>query len=97
MLQVALKLKNSLTQLSSNESSMRDIEEDEWNKVKLFISLLQPFKIATEEICGDNYVVVSKLYPVFTSIKNHLNDCSKKNQYSLYKSVIENMLMENSQ
>jgi len=97
MLQVALKLKNSLTQLSSNESSMRDIEEDEWNKVKLVISILQPFEIATEEICGDNYVVVSKLYPVFTSIKNHLNDCSKKNHYSLYKSVIENMLMENSQ
>jgi hypothetical protein len=57
---------------------MRDTEEDEWNKVKLVILLLQPFKIFTEEIYGKNYVVVSKLYIVFTSIKNHLNDCSKK-------------------
>ena len=92
MLQVALKLKMSLTDLAANESSLQIISDDDWNKVKVVVSLLQPFKLATEEICGDNFVLVSSLYPVFISIKDHLNECGKKNTYSIYKSIIDNML-----
>ena len=52
MLQVALtlKLKRSLTQLASNESSMKAISVDDWTKVKIIVSLFQPFKVATEEL-----------------------------------------------
>ena len=71
---------------------MQIISDDDWNKVKVVVSLLQPFKLATEEICGDNFVLVSSLYPVFISIKDHLNECGKKNTYSIYKSIIDNML-----
>ena len=83
MLQVALKLKKSLTQLASNESSMKAIKDDDWSLVKIVVSLLQPLKVATEEICGENYVVIRRLYPVFTAIKDHLNDCLKKKLYSI--------------
>ena len=55
------------------------------------MSLLQPFKHATEEICGDNYVVVNRLYAVFNEIREHLTESSKKSAYSLYKTVIDKM------
>ena len=78
MLQVALKLKKSLTQLASNELAMKAINDVDWTKVKIVVALLHPFKVATEEICSENYFVISRLYSVFTAIKDYLNDCSEK-------------------
>ena len=92
MLQVALKLKKSLTGLASNEPSIDEISGDDRINVKIIVSLLQPFKHATEEICGDNFVVVSRLYAVLTEIREHLTESSKKSTYSLYKTVIDKML-----
>ena len=46
--------------------------------VALIIKILEPFKFATEEICGEKHVLMSLLYPVFVSIKYHLNECEKK-------------------
>jgi predicted AlkP superfamily pyrophosphatase or phosphodiesterase len=71
-------------------------------KYRFFDFLIPKFysnKLAPQLVKSNvrNFVVCSRQILWFTSIKNHLNDCSKKNHYSLYKSVIENMLMENSQ
>ena len=57
---------------------MDEISDDDLNNIKIIVSLLQPFKHATEEICGDNYVV---LYAVFIEIKEHLTESSKKSTY----------------
>ena len=94
MLQVALKLRKSLTELASNEISMDSIEDDDWKNVGIVVELLEPFKLATEEICGDDYVLMSRLYPVFIGIKDHLIDCEKKKKYDPYKSVVQEMIMK---
>ena len=51
---------------------MNNIENNDWKNVEIVIELLEPFKLATDEICGDDYVVMSSLYPVFIGIIEHL-------------------------
>ena len=57
--------------------------------MSLIIDILEPFKVATEEICGDKYGLMSQLYPVFITIKDHLNDCEKQKKYFLRNSTNE--------
>ena len=54
--------KNSLTQLSTAEPSINNIEINDWKNVKIVVELLEPFKLATDEICGDDYVVACIQY-----------------------------------
>jgi hypothetical protein len=77
MLNCALKLKKSLTDFSQTETQVKLTIED-WNSVAIVVDLLQPFKSATLEICGDKDVNIGKLYPVFNEIKDHLTNCLKK-------------------
>ena len=90
MLKVAIKLKKSLTQQAEKETFI-EISDDDWKNVSLIIDILEPFKVATEEICGDKHVLMSQLYPVFITIKDHLNDCEKQNKYFQYKCEIQQM------
>jgi hypothetical protein len=71
MLNCALKLKKSLTDFSQTEKQVKLTIED-WNSVAFVVDLLQAFKSATLEICGDKDVIISKLYPVFNEIKDCL-------------------------
>ena len=70
---------------------MKTIEDEDWNKVLAVVEILEPFKKATEEICGDNYVISSQLYCVFTILKDHLVEVDKKDKYNLFKKIIIDM------
>jgi hypothetical protein len=91
MFNCALKLKKSLTDFSQTETQVK-LTIQEWNSVAIVVDLLQPFKSATLEICGDKDVNISKLYPVFNEIKDHLSDCLKKPKFLEYKTVLTNMI-----
>ena len=91
MFNCALKLKKSLTDFSQTETQVKLTIQD-WNSVAIVVDLLQPFKSATLEICGDKDVNISKLYPVFNEIKDHLSDCLKKPKFLEYKTVLTNMI-----
>ena len=91
MLNSVLKLKESLTDFAQTESQKK-LTSDDWKAVLVVVDILQPFKSATLEICGDKDVFISKLYPVFNEIKDHLNDCLKKPKFAEYKLVLQNMI-----
>ena len=94
MIAVALRTRMSLMDLVSkpeNELSGFSFDEKEWNTLLHLKDILEPFKKATLDLCGDN-ITASQLFPIMDHLNKHLRKSLNKREYIPYKSAFDSMI-----
>ncbi|RNA00066.1 hypothetical protein BpHYR1_009411, partial [Brachionus plicatilis] len=71
-----------------NELSGFSFDEKEWNTLLHLKDILEPFKKATLDLCGDN-LTASQLFPIMDHLNKHFRKSLNKREYIPYKSAFD--------
>lgn len=93
MLLKALKIKISLTEISLKEKKLTPLVEEDWELAEVIVKVLSKFFYATKIIESQTQPLpTTRLYCIFTDLKNYLNDLYNDVNYIKFKDVFEKMI-----
>ncbi|XP_026675149.1 uncharacterized protein LOC113465190 [Ceratina calcarata] len=61
----SLKLKTALYMILCEANMPENLSPEDWTFMKCFITVLEPFKSATEIMSGELYPTISRYYPMY--------------------------------
>ena len=89
MLQSCLRVKKSITYISEefskdtkDENKIKKFTNSDWNKIQLITDFLEPFKQATKDLSGSDYLPASQWYFIFQNLTAHIKSNLAKNEIS---------------
>lgn len=93
MLLKALKIKISLTEISVKEKKLTPLIEEDWELAEVIVKVLSKFFYATKLIESQTQPLpTTRLYCIFTDLKNYLNHLYNDVNYIKFKDVFEKMI-----